>query len=369
MAPRAALLALQCALCVVASALPDGRPSLAPIDSYLATTDLLWGWDAEGVTLPNGSLVLDPLAPINWYQAAYIGNGLVGVLVTATQAGPATPALRLDVSRTDIWGPCQNRLPTGYFTLAPLPSLSLVRVDARLDVGAATLRANLTLSSGAIAALSLLVSAADPLGPTGVVLGHLSVISPGGGKAGAPPPLSLTFTPDTEGPCSNATVVSGSVPGPWGTPTEYATQSSPSGTFTLGAAGSAVTSPRCSLQYPPGPSRDLFHAHSLLAHPPLQPIRHSPISAGPRSSRRSQTRSARRTRRLLWATPSNLCRRAWRLALRPSLPRTPPGGRASGATRASSRSARRARGRRRSRLLRTSPATATPLLRASRCPT
>jgi hypothetical protein len=215
----------------VALGLDGGRPTLAPIGPYLATTDMLWSWSASGIALPNGSRVLDPLAPVQWYQAAYVGNGLVGALVTAVASGSLTPSLRFDVSRTDVWGPCQNRLPAGYFTLSLAPPRVLARVDARLVLTNATLVINLTSAQGDGATLRIFSNAADPMhGAGGLLVSEAWAFG-----ASGPPPITWEFAPDTSGACSNATVMSGQEADPWGAPTVWATQSSPSGSFSIGA--------------------------------------------------------------------------------------------------------------------------------------
>ena len=138
-----------------------GRPQLtADLPTYLATSDLLWSWNATG----GGDL--DPLAPVAWFQAAYLGNGLVGCSVTAVP-GPdnGTNALRVDVGRTDVWS-CSNRQPLGYLTLAPAkPSAAFAAVTMRLHLVNATLavRVGFQDSLGDVD-LQLAVNAADPTG-------------------------------------------------------------------------------------------------------------------------------------------------------------------------------------------------------------
>ena len=377
-------------------ALDPGRPAfVADMGAYLSTADMLWGWDAS-------SGPLDPLAPTRWYQGAYLGNGLLGAMVTAVldPASNATTALRVDISRTDIWE-CAQREPTGFFTISvagappatrnisslwaasrsesvsclsalcwadqvgggysvsaiegwgveveagarshrrsllvdgaeiqltpidffwsaslqdnavnasappggggysdeggngfvlatqangtvPLFSFfkkysashqdyaafasnasiawalaqgyaqqgvigfvwpsqpdarrlawpagtqgALARVDMRLVLHIAQLFVNFTLSDQSVVSFSMLVNAADPLGPTGLFMLFVSTLT------GGPDALDVYFTPDTTGPCSDKAPAQGRVSSSWGRPTFFATQ-----TFSTGTATAAWT--------------------------------------------------------------------------------------------------------------------------------
>jgi alpha-L-fucosidase 2 len=198
------------------AALDPGRPTLAvDFPSFLRDADLLYSWTA-------GDGPLDPLVPLAWSQSAYIGNGLVGAMVTALVSPTnATTALRVDVSRTDIWS-CSQREPTGYLTVSP-PS-ALARVDMRIELLTAQLHVNFSLASGDVVAFRLFVNAADPLGATGA----LALVVDSLPAAGL---LGVTFTPDSSGPCSDKAPQSGSMPTAWGV-TSYVTQTFPSGTAT-----------------------------------------------------------------------------------------------------------------------------------------
>ena len=185
-----------------AAAADPGRPSLsAPgVAAVLASSDLVWSWNAEGV-----AGALDPLAPVSWSQGAYTGNGLLGAMLTAARAGGggggATPSLRVDVSRTDVWE-CAQREPLAYLTLTPAAS-PLARVAARLELASGALRVNLTLASGAVVRLTLRVGAAGD-GRAGGPGGALVLTAATVGDAGAGAPLVISATADSSGPCSDA---------------------------------------------------------------------------------------------------------------------------------------------------------------------
>jgi hypothetical protein len=157
----------------VANVADPGRPSLvADLGAYLAGADLLYSWDATRY---------DKLAPVRWFQSAYVGNGLLGAMVTAVldPSTNATSALRVDVSRTDVWA-CHQRAPTAYVTLRPAGGAAFSHVDMRLELLTARLRVNASLVGGGGLAFSLFVNAADPLGATGV----LALVAEGGGSSG-----------------------------------------------------------------------------------------------------------------------------------------------------------------------------------------
>ena len=81
---------------------------------------MLWSWCATGGAAP------DALAPVRWLSGAYIGDGLRGAMVTAVvdAATNATPALRIDLGRTDVWS-CEQRDTVGFFTVAPAGGASV----------------------------------------------------------------------------------------------------------------------------------------------------------------------------------------------------------------------------------------------------
>ena len=228
------------------AAADPGRPSLGvDLPSYLSTADLLWGWNASGGP--------DPLAPLHWSQGAYLGNGLLGVMVTAQLSSSnssgsgsgATPSLRLDVGRTDLWVQ-EQRQPIGYLTVTPQSS-PLAAVHMRLCLLTATLLFNLTLASGGVVSGSLAVNAADPLGPTGVVWLSVDAASPaaagGEERGGAAPALLLQWTPDTSGVGANTTVASGVQGGTqWWTQGGAATGSYTTALSITAAAGSSSSS-------------------------------------------------------------------------------------------------------------------------------
>ena len=219
-AHAAPLLRLLLAAVVAAalSAADPGRPSLdtAAGPEYFSSADLVWSWRAAA------SPALDPLAPTKWFQGAYIGNGLLGAIVTAIAdpASNATPSLRIDISRTDIWD-CSQREPTAFLTLTPTAA-ALAHVGARLELLTARLFVNMTLANGDVVSFRLLINAADPQGATGVFA--LAVMAPTGGSA----PLRVELTPDTSGPCSDKKPVTGSAGG-----VLYALQSFSSGSATV----------------------------------------------------------------------------------------------------------------------------------------
>lgn len=208
---------------VAVASLALSAPSLGvDLDSYLSTADLLWAWDAS----PGTNSAADPLAPVRWWQGAYIGNGLLGGMVTCNVVNGSTPSLRVDVGRTDLWIGAE-RQPIGYLTLEPQSS-PLASVAMRLKLLTATLYINFTLVSGDTVSFSIAVNAADPTGPTGVLWLFVSTLT------GGADPLIVSWTPDTSGTHANTTVASGEASGnSWGVPTQWWTQGGePSGTYT-----------------------------------------------------------------------------------------------------------------------------------------
>ena len=233
---RAAALALAVALAAAAAGVParadagaaaaaaeaptadPGRPALvADLPTYLAGADMLWSWDASS---------FDALAPARWFQGAYLGNGLLGAMVTAVfdPGSNATTALRIDVSRTDVWE-CAQREPTGFLTVQP-QAAPLARVDMRLVLLTAQLKVNFTLTNGDLVSFTVLVNAADPTGPTGLFMLFVETLT------GGADPLIVSFTPDSTGPCSDAKPNSGQVASSWGRPTFFTTQTFSAGTVT-----------------------------------------------------------------------------------------------------------------------------------------
>ena len=215
------LAALPAILCISLSALllpscsaqPSGPTLGVDLPTYLGTADLLWQWSA----LDSGSGTPDPLAPLRWWQGAYLGNGLLGAMVTCTPAKGATPSLRIDIGRTDLWIR-QQRQPIGYLTVTP-QAAPLAAVSMRLVLLTATLHVNLTLANNDIVVFTLAVNAADPQGPTGVAWLFVSTLT------GGADPLIVSWTPDTTGNYANTTVASGSAGGnPWGMDTQWWTQ-------------------------------------------------------------------------------------------------------------------------------------------------
>jgi hypothetical protein len=204
-------------LLILCAAEPGGRPTLGvDLGAYLSTADLLWDWDATA----SASGAADPLAPTRWFQAAYVGNGLLGALVTCTVANGSTPSLRIDVGRTDLWIRAQ-RQPIGWLTVAP-SAAPLARVAMRQVLYNATLLVDFTLTNGDAVHFMLWINAADPAGPLGVLCLFVTTLT------GGADPLIFSWTPDTSGNYANTTVASGSVDStPWGTPTQYFTQGGP----------------------------------------------------------------------------------------------------------------------------------------------
>lgn len=207
-----------------------GRPTLdvAALPAYFRDTDMLWGWNSSAAPGP-----LDPLTPLLWYSGAYLGNGVVGAMVTAVvdPATNATTGLRADVGRTDLWN-CQQRMPVGYLTIAPPAGAAVARVDMRLDVFRATLTAAFTLEGGGPPATVRLSFNADGEGVSATP-GLLVAVTPaaGGGDGGR---VTFAWTDDTAGPCPPTSVTRGAAGGdPWGAPTNWTTQATPSGTFTV----------------------------------------------------------------------------------------------------------------------------------------
>lgn len=222
LAPATAAAATAAAPAPAPGARDAGRPSLgADLGAYLAGADMLWSWNASA---------FDALAPARWSQGGYIGNGLLGAIVTAVvdASTNATTALRVDVSRTDVWE-CVQREPTGFLTIAPAPApgVALARVDMRLELLTARLFVNFTLADGGAVRFRLLVGAADPLTPRGAG-GVLALVV----DAPAGRPLGVLFSPDSSGPCSDKHPAQGQVASAWGSPTLFATQSFSTGTVT-----------------------------------------------------------------------------------------------------------------------------------------
>lgn len=171
-------------------------------------------------------------------QGAYLGNGLLGAMVTAETSGADTPALRIDVGRTDVWA-CANRQPVGYLRVTPARG-RLLQAAMRLVLESAELHINLTIDEGGaaplLATITMFINAADPAGAMGVLAAALA------GPACGTAPVAWEWVPDTSGTCSTRKVDSGSVPQPWGAVAYYAQHSTDQpGTYTT--ALTAVTAP------------------------------------------------------------------------------------------------------------------------------
>ena len=169
-----------------ASAPDPGRPSLGvDVPNYFASVDMLWDFSAAGD---------DPLAPARWFQGAYVGNGLLGALVTFSAGNGTTPsALRVDVGRTDLWIHAQ-RQPAGWLTVAPAAA-PLARVTMRQVLFNATLLVSFALTNGDAVDFQLFINADDPTGPLGVLCLFVSTLT------GGADPLIFSWTPDTSGNC------------------------------------------------------------------------------------------------------------------------------------------------------------------------
>jgi alpha-L-fucosidase 2 len=180
---------------------------------------MLWSWNATGY---------DPLNPIKWYQGAYIGNGLIGGMVTAIidDITNTTQSLRIDIGRTDLWA-CSNRMPIGYITIQTAGIGKIVWVDMRLVLYTATLEVNLTVIDGAepiLVSFQVYINAGDGAQVLVIFVDTLT---------GGPNPLIINWIDDTIGACGQMQVESGSVNGQsWGSPIFYSTQITPDGTFT-----------------------------------------------------------------------------------------------------------------------------------------
>lgn len=138
-----------------------------------------------------------------------------------------TPALRIDIGRTDVWS-CLNRQPIGYLTLSPPENQQLQHVDMRVSLLDATLSINLTTNASDATPISVTIffNAADPLGETGVLVAQTSLPATACGFG----QLMWNWTADTSGVCANTSVQSGRTSMPWGD-AEYCTQYTPNGTY------------------------------------------------------------------------------------------------------------------------------------------
>ena len=221
---RAALLLSTLAAATTAAFAPT--LDAASVASLLSSHDMAWNFSALGSG--SGGAPADPLAPARWPQGAYLGNGLLGAMATASPhpATGATTGLRLDIGRTDLWTR-QNRQPIGYLTVALGSAAPLATVALRVRLANATLHAELALRGGGGAAFSLFLGAADPRG----ALGALSLTARG---APGDAPLAFAWTPDTSGVGANATVGAGvEAHTPWGAPAEWYQQGGAAeGTYT-----------------------------------------------------------------------------------------------------------------------------------------
>ena len=200
-----------CHVVHASASVPPFSPTLGvDMPAFLSTHDLVWSFDAS---------TPDPLAPTRWYSGAYIGNGLLGAMVTAvpSAATNGTSALRLDIGRTDLWIGAE-RQPVGSLTVSPQAS-PLAHVDLRVVLANATLFVDFTLVNGDVIHFSVFINGADPEGPLGVLCLFVSTLT------GGEDPLVFDWTPDTTGVGANVTVAAGSQGGTaWGTDILYFTQ-------------------------------------------------------------------------------------------------------------------------------------------------
>lgn len=198
----------------------DTRPYLsADLTNSMSSSDMIWSWNATAY---------DPLSPTKWFQAAYVGDGRTGAMVTAiVDTVNNTNGLRVNLGRTDLWA-CTNRMPIGFLTIQPAGVAKLVWVDMRLNLFTATLFVNFTLIDGSepiVVSFQMYINA-DETGPNVLVL-FVETLT------GGPNPLIISWTDDNIGACGSMQVETGSVSGQvWGSLLYYSTQKTPDGTFT-----------------------------------------------------------------------------------------------------------------------------------------
>lgn len=112
--------------------------------------------------MQNHDLVFDRLTA-NWHEGLFTGNGLLGTMLYLKDSS----TLRIDIGRTDVHDHQPDsidplfgkaRLPLGYFTLRPAGSIR--KVESRLDLWNAEVRATVTTDKGSIT-LRMLTAATD----------------------------------------------------------------------------------------------------------------------------------------------------------------------------------------------------------------
>jgi hypothetical protein len=109
---------------------------------FLSNQDLRWG-----------------RMPTRWYDAPFLGNGLLGTLMYAE---PGKNAIRFTVGHTEVQDHRPKfepnlglaRLPIGHFTLTPVGTIT--GVDLRLDLWNAELRGTITTTAGRIGLRALI---------------------------------------------------------------------------------------------------------------------------------------------------------------------------------------------------------------------
>ena len=159
-------------------AAPSAAAALSPSDwtAFLERSDPVFSW-SSGATAAGAAAA----APTKWYDAAFTGNGALGMMVRATQSAPTTSAhgggtvdgLRFDVGRSDVYDDratvtpgsvpgtglnrtnfaCDSpRLPLGIFLAHFKPNGSddatLSSIDMRLDLFNGEVRGTAALSGG-----------------------------------------------------------------------------------------------------------------------------------------------------------------------------------------------------------------------------
>ena len=144
----------------------DAAPlSPAAWQTFLSRSDPIFSWSLGQS---------DAAAPTKWYEAAFTGNGALGMMVRATQSpgGKVVDGLRFDVGRTDIYDdrasqqpgssgadPAANRtnfacdsprLPIGIFLahFASNNNAALNAIDMRIDLYNGEVRGSVQPSGG-----------------------------------------------------------------------------------------------------------------------------------------------------------------------------------------------------------------------------
>ena len=128
------------------SAPPVVMPNNTEVSTFLSRSDMIWNWTVESP---------DSL-PSLWTEGPFVGNGMVGALLTVHSASPRGFTLQIEISRADYFDTRTpgskyflddmyadtGRLPGGYFTLSLNMSTStsdevLVSGHARVQLAAA----------------------------------------------------------------------------------------------------------------------------------------------------------------------------------------------------------------------------------------